>query len=961
MADPVSALAAAGTVSGLMQIIDFSVKVLFNAAKLMQQDVPREAIPLAQLGKQYATISQQIADSTSMRRPLNPQESNMHDLAEQCETASGELLEMLNNLRIDGNCSKAKRAGKATKVAAQAAWKKKDLEQKQQRVQHLNGLLGTAMLETLRTTQLAFHEELSEQSREDTAAVLRAVKAAVDTVSNEAKRQQKKSARITRSLMFADMVRRRDDITTAYSATYEWAFDPGLTDLGRWLENGTGAFWISGKAGSGKSTLMKFLYKHEKTRRLCQAWAGHDTHVICAESYFWFLGSTLQRSVQGLYQSMLYQIFKGCPELLQELCPERWAAHDHDLDESGPWSLAELEDVLQALAHSTCCTYVADGEKRRRVPVRYVFFIDGLDEYDGNHRELATLIVGLGESPHLKLCVSSRPWNDFTNVFESQGRSLRLEDHTGSDIADYIQGEINKAKNANRERRFTSMKSASETRALVVEVTEKANGVFLWVFLVVRSLCDGFANGDSIAIMRQRVKELPHELVDYFGVMLKRLSGTYKRLTAQALFLAALPHHSEVNLIEAVSFIDLWPLHEQPGYFEDKSFATKYEFRQYTSNELREILLQVTWMVRAWCRDFLHLPAATSVYAECNYDIDLMRGGKIEFLHRTVYDFLMTEDIQTLLRKHTPGHFYEPAFERNIVLARLTTVPVTIDGEACRWYSVTASKLLGTDSVTTTDAGHLDSLSQLDRLGAHYLQHCCPGTCANHPGRSGSDQYYTASLGLANNRLYASATELLRQQDVRFARVCSYPDPKAESSLAKLRPADAMLDVALGIADGVDCPLSALDVDFIREVLEAGANPDASRLEDSNQPGKEQISPWVAFLIRCTGVGKEDADQRTAWEVAKTLLELGADPDVRVHLKPATVSLPVDPSIHQRYSRATLGVSDILRTLRPVDEETEVRALLKKCGSIAWRAQVLARREQRDITSPRDPKPHTTT
>lgn len=41
-----------------------------------------------------------------------------------------------------------------------------------------------------------------------------------------------------------------------------------------WLSSGDGAFHISGKLGSGKSTLMKFLYKHDCTRELLQHWAG---------------------------------------------------------------------------------------------------------------------------------------------------------------------------------------------------------------------------------------------------------------------------------------------------------------------------------------------------------------------------------------------------------------------------------------------------------------------------------------------------------------------------------------------------------------------------------------------------------------------------------------------------------------------------------------------------------------
>jgi len=41
-----------------------------------------------------------------------------------------------------------------------------------------------------------------------------------------------------------------------------------------WLSSGTGIFHISGKLGSGKSTLMKYLCEHDNTKLLLEKWAG---------------------------------------------------------------------------------------------------------------------------------------------------------------------------------------------------------------------------------------------------------------------------------------------------------------------------------------------------------------------------------------------------------------------------------------------------------------------------------------------------------------------------------------------------------------------------------------------------------------------------------------------------------------------------------------------------------------
>lgn len=49
--------------------------------------------------------------------------------------------------------------------------------------------------------------------------------------------------------------------------------------LAAWLSSGNGIFHLSGKLGSGKSTLMKFLCEHELARTKLEAWAGR-----CASS-----------------------------------------------------------------------------------------------------------------------------------------------------------------------------------------------------------------------------------------------------------------------------------------------------------------------------------------------------------------------------------------------------------------------------------------------------------------------------------------------------------------------------------------------------------------------------------------------------------------------------------------------------------------------------------------------------
>ncbi len=58
-------------------------------------------------------------------------------------------------------------------------------------------------------------------------------------------------------------------------------------------------YWINGKPGSGKSTLMRFLFAHEMTKKQLEAWAGDGVPVVRAGFFFWTSGSREQRSQTG--------------------------------------------------------------------------------------------------------------------------------------------------------------------------------------------------------------------------------------------------------------------------------------------------------------------------------------------------------------------------------------------------------------------------------------------------------------------------------------------------------------------------------------------------------------------------------------------------------------------------------------------------------------------------------------
>jgi polynucleotide 5'-kinase involved in rRNA processing len=94
--------------------------------------------------------------------------------------------------------------------------------------------------------------------------------------------------RLLKSLAFPGMYGRFEAVETAHYETFQWIFE-GPSETGQhggeicqstresfvhWLSFGHGIFHVCGKLGSGKSTLMKFLCNHDRTKTELEQWAG---------------------------------------------------------------------------------------------------------------------------------------------------------------------------------------------------------------------------------------------------------------------------------------------------------------------------------------------------------------------------------------------------------------------------------------------------------------------------------------------------------------------------------------------------------------------------------------------------------------------------------------------------------------------------------------------------------------
>jgi hypothetical protein len=94
--------------------------------------------------------------------------------------------------------------------------------------------------------------------------------------------------RLLKSLAFPDMYGRFEAVETAHYKTFQWIFEdppetgrhggenyqPAQEPFVHWLSSGHGIFHVCGKLGSGKSTLVKYLCNHDRTKTELDKWAG---------------------------------------------------------------------------------------------------------------------------------------------------------------------------------------------------------------------------------------------------------------------------------------------------------------------------------------------------------------------------------------------------------------------------------------------------------------------------------------------------------------------------------------------------------------------------------------------------------------------------------------------------------------------------------------------------------------
>lgn len=556
MADPFSALAGA---SAAIQFLDFSARFLektYNVYKagdgaarnVMELEVAADRLKAAA----KANDSQELHSANATAA-----EKGMATLCDECKVFADQLVTDLASFKENSKPG----LWSSAKMVFRADRRREELRAHEKRIEALKAEMSaqllrvlckdssieppcscatlnsigdrqstsTAALEALRCRDVALQASISAgmtQLRDDlvsrldqqkTPKALGDIQVLIERLIDDAKNTRIKQSMIG-SLCYEGMDTRREIISETHADTYRWIFSPD-EDRGRtahlreWLRNGDGIFWVSGKPGSGKSTLMKFIHRHPQTTKLLEDWAGKGKRLVTASHFFWINGSDIQKSQTGLLREMCAAVARQCPVVLLDrwkqlgMSPEDWS-------ESLPriqWSNSTLRQMLSCVRH-----VLLDDEGRG---IRFVFFIDGLDEYSGDHEDLTGFFRQLTLSGNIKMCVAGRPWNVFERALgNDENLKLYMQRLTHEDISTFVQDKI-----GTDEHFKDLLREDSTTLDIIETIVSRADGVFLWVHLVERQVHRSLVNRDGLETLRRRILQMPADLNEYFQYMFDSL------------------------------------------------------------------------------------------------------------------------------------------------------------------------------------------------------------------------------------------------------------------------------------------------------------------------------------------------------------------------------------------------------------------------------------------------------
>lgn len=442
---------------------------------------------------------------------------------------------------------------------------------------------------------------------------------------------------VLESLRFEEMNQRYEDVISAHKQTFDWLYESTGPQFVPWLRDlvGSSIYWISGKPGSGKSTLMKYAIRNPKLKQNVKEAAKDQPFVLC-NFFFHDRGTAMQKTLCGLLRSIIRQILLQFRPLVRDIIPLH-VMQNEDLRMATTsflhWSEANLLEGLSALA------------SQDRVSGVVYLFIDGLDEYSGNHYDLVQLIKELS-TPHegtglrFKFCISSREWNVFRDGFQNYP-GFRIQEKTKEDISLFAHARL--TTHEQMKKLLGSENKRDDAMKLIISLVEKAQGVFIWVKLVTDLILDGLTDGDQLSELQRRLDDLPEELEELYERVVTKIKKRTPIQQSRLIFDILLRREGTVGLFQLALA------------FQGREAALSCPITEMSGAEMEQICNDMERIINSRCGGLLEIVGnASTVHAtDWSHDVPFTFGRPsarrsektfVRYIHQTVKEFFKKSD-----------------------------------------------------------------------------------------------------------------------------------------------------------------------------------------------------------------------------------------------------------------------------------------------------------------------------
>ncbi|KAF9881411.1 hypothetical protein CkaCkLH20_00557 [Colletotrichum karsti] len=563
--DPVSAL---GVASAILTFIDFSTKVFRSAKKIhdAQSDVLEENATSEYVVNRMQHFSKAVSEELSIldssNSTLTGNDAQLRELAFKCKKIADELVQLLEGLRItdskswtqavrvawknETNRSKKDRLDKELEFCRSQFQVELDYYTRKETITRLSALLerskdNNIQMQKLQECVIRFQETLKSSVWNETAKtqIEELLRLPMETLAAIAQE------RILGGIRFSGIEQRFNDIRPAHFETFNWLFsDKKSTSeellqaghsahydykyddeqkarernrqlFAQWLSSGSGVFHFSAKLGAGKSTLMKEACNHDAVKAKLREWAG-TRELLLGQFFFWRAGTPYQKTLNGMFRGLLYDVLRSKPELIPRILPSHWTDAI-----STPWQANKIIEITNEAIKDSLERLVS--ETANSGSLRLFLFIDGLDEMEENtthtYQDLVATISKwvIESSGNVKVCASSREYLVFLNGFPESQR-LHLHRLTRLDMQCYIRD------------RLKGIANASDIDTLSNNIVKKAQGIFFWVALVTKNIRQQHGDGASMDELLDQINALPDGLYELFRHVLISLETPVRKV-----------------------------------------------------------------------------------------------------------------------------------------------------------------------------------------------------------------------------------------------------------------------------------------------------------------------------------------------------------------------------------------------------------------------------------------------